>query len=130
MQLQGGFAGFTGVQYTVAPDGAWTSDSVFNQKQTPKSKGKLAEKELAKLAALLEKYELAKLPEKSGKEPGANPHSISIDFGKRKAKLVGQTPPKLDPKNPTATVESRFAGILEGVIQLLTPTKEKETDTN
>ena len=121
VQLQGGFAGFTGVQYTIAPDGSWTSESIFNEKKTPKNKGKLSEKDLAKLRAILAKYDLAKLPAKSGKEPGANPHTITFEYGKKKASLVGQMPPTLDPKNPTGTVESRFAGIWEGVVGLLTP---------
>jgi hypothetical protein len=121
VQLQGGFAGLTGVQYTIAPDGSWTSESLFNDKKTPKDKGKLSEKDLAKLGTILEKYDLARLPAKSGKEPGANPHIITFEFGDEKASLVGQGPPKLDPKNPTDTVESRFAGIWEGVVGLLTP---------
>jgi hypothetical protein len=119
--LQGGFAGFTGVQYTVAPDGTWACESVFREKLTPKSKGKLNEKELAKLGAILEKYDLAKLPAKAGKQPGANPRTITLEFGDKKASLVGQTPPKVDPNNPTATPESRFAGIWEEVTALLTP---------
>src|SRR5262249_32938255 len=116
VQLQGGLAGFTGVQYTVAPDGSWTADKIFNEKKTPTNKGQLAEKDLAKLGALLEKYHLANLPEKSGKQPGANPHTITFEFGKRKATLVGQLPPKFDSKNPTRTVESRFAGLWEGIV--------------
>lgn len=121
VELQGGFAGYTGTQFTIAPDGSWSSDSIFNQKVTPKDKGKLSPKELAKLAGLLEKYELAKLPAESGKQPGANPRTITLEFGKQKASLVGQTPPKLDPKKPTGTVESRFAGITEGVTGILMP---------
>lgn len=131
VQLQGGFAGFTGVQLTIAPDGSWTSESVFNEKRTPKNKGKLSEKDLAKLAAILEKYDLAKLPAKSGKQPGANPHTVTFEYGKMKANLLGQVPPKLDPKNPTGTVESRFAGIWEGVVGLLMPPpspKEKKQE--
>jgi hypothetical protein len=126
VQLQGGFAGFTGIQFAIAPDGSWTSANVFNEKLTPKDKGQLSAKELAKLAAALEKYDLAKLPEKSGVAPGANPHTLSFEFGKSKANLIGQVPPKLNPKNPSKTIESRFAGIWEEVAGLLTPpTKEK-----
>ena len=117
VQLQGGFSGFTGMQFTIAPDGSWTSETVFNQKMTPKDKGKLSKKELAKLGDILGKYDLAKLPAESGKPPGANPHTIALEFGKRKASLVGQIPPKLDPKDPAGTVESRFAGIIEAVTQ-------------
>jgi hypothetical protein len=126
VQLQGGFAGNTGVQYTIAPNGAWTTESIFNQKKTPKDEGKLSEKDLAKLGSILKKYDLAKLPAKSGKLPGANPHTITLEFGKTKASLVGQMPPKLDPKNPAATVESRFAGIWEGVVAMLTPSPKEE----
>jgi hypothetical protein len=127
VQLQGGFAGFTGVQYTIARDGVWTSVSVFNKKTTPKDKGKLTAKELEKLAALLDKYDLAKLPAKAGKQPGANPHTIAFEYGKQKASLVGQTPPKLDKENPAGTVESRFAGIYQGVVELLAPAKDKKS---
>src|SRR3954454_4647367 len=100
VQRQGGFAGVTGVQYTIAPDGSWTSESLFNEKKTPKNKGKLSEKELAKLGAILGKYDLVKLPAKSGKEPGANPHTITFEYGKKKVSLVGRVPPTRDPKNP------------------------------
>src|SRR5262249_42732543 len=122
-QLQGGFAGFTGVQFTITPDGSWTSESVFNKKVTPKDKGKLSKADLAKLGAILKKYDLAKLPAKSGKPPGANPHTITFEFGKKRASLVGRAAPKLDAKNPAGSVESRFAGIWEGVRGLLTPPK-------
>jgi hypothetical protein len=120
VQLQGGFAGFTGVQYTIAADGSWASESIFNKKRAPKEKGRLTEKGLAQLGSLLRRYDLAGLPAKSGKEPGANPHIITFEFGDKKASLVGQAPPKLDPKHPTGTVESRFAGIRDGVVGLLT----------
>lgn len=126
LQLQGGCAGFTGVQYTIARDGSWALETVFNDKKTPKMKGKLTQKELMKLGALLEKFALAKLPAKSGKEPGANPHTIDFEFAGKKASLIGQMPPQLDPKNPTGTVESRFAGIWEGITALLTPPRKKE----
>ena len=126
VQSQGGFAGYTGTQYTISPDGSWTSETVFNQKRTPKDKGKLSEKDLASLGALLQKYALAKLPAESGKKPGANPHTITFEFGKKTASLVGQVPPQLDPKDPTGTVESRFAAILEGVERMLKPPVKEE----
>jgi hypothetical protein len=123
-QLQGGFAGFTGFEYTIEPDGAWTSASVFKMKATPKNNGKLTAKELETLAAILAKNELDKLPAKAGKQPGANPHQITIEFGKTKAQLVGQTPPKVDATNPTGSVESRFAAIYQGVTGLLKDAKK------
>ena len=122
-QRQGGFAGFTGFEYTIEPDGAWSSASLFNKKTTPKNNGKLSAKELELLAALLAKNELDKLPAKSGKQPGANPHTITIEFGKTKAQLVDQSPPKADPNNP-ASVESRFAAIYQGVTGMLKDAKK------
>jgi hypothetical protein len=121
VDLQGGFAGFTGVQYTIDPDGSWTAEAVFNQKGTPKGKGKLSAKEVERLAAALEKYGLATLPAKSGQQPGANPHTVTVEFGDRKASLVGRAPPRLDPDNPAGTVGSRFAGIRDEVVGLLAP---------
>ena len=126
VQLRGGFAGYSGMQFTIAPDGTWSSEKIFNQKLTPKDKGKLSRQDLARLGAILGKYELAKLPAKSGMPPGADPNEVTLEFGKRKVSLIGQAPPKLDPKNPTGTVESRFAGIMEGVIGMLTPQPKEE----
>jgi hypothetical protein len=125
VQTQGGFAGSTGVRHIIASDGTWTSETIFNQKTTPKDKGTLSKDELEKLAAVLAKYDFAKLPAKSGKPPAANPHTIEFEFGKQKASLVSQTPPMLDPKKPTATVESRIAGVWEEIVELLTPPKEE-----
>ena len=76
VQLQGGFAGYTGMQFTVDPDGTWATASLFNDKKTPNGSGKLTEKDVAKLAAILKTYDLAKLPAKSGVQPGANPHGV------------------------------------------------------
>jgi len=121
VQLQGGFAGFTGMQYTVARDGAWTLESVFREKRTPKNKGKLSRKDLAKLARILETHGFSKLPEKSGVQPGANPHTILFEYGTRKVAWIGQMRPRVDRDNPDATTESRIASILEGVVGLLVP---------
>ncbi len=123
-ELQGGFAGNTGVHYSIAADGSWTSQTVFNKKLTPKDKGKLSKEELAKLAALLVTYDLATLPEKTGKATAANPRSIELTYGDQKASYIGQRPPELDAKNPAGTPESRFAGIWQGLVGLLKPAKK------
>lgn len=119
VKLQGGFAGFTGTQLTITPDGSWTSEKLFNEKTTLKNKGKLSENDLSKLSAILEKYDIATLPAKSGKRTGANPQSINLQFGDKRAIFESQGPPKRDAKDPAGTVESRFAGIWEGVAGLL-----------
>jgi hypothetical protein len=114
-QLQGGFAGFTGYEYSIQPDGTWTSASVFREKATPKDNGKLTAKQLEALADLLAKNELDKLPAKTGKQPGANPFTLAIEFGKTKVNYVGQTPPKRD----AANAEGRIANIYQGVVAML-----------
>lgn len=118
VQLQGGFAGFTGEQWTVSPDGAWTVETIFNQQRRERSKGKLSTKELAELGDLLMKADLATLPQKSGRSTAANPHSIEITFGDRTMTHISQTPPKLDAQNPN-NVESRFASIWKGTVRIL-----------
>jgi hypothetical protein len=125
VQLQGGFAGFTGMEYTIEPDGTWTAASVFKQKATPKSNGKLTAKELESLAAVLKKYDLAKMPESSGKAPGANPKKLNVVFGKQTANWIGQQEPKLDADNPAGSVESRFAGISQEIAALLKSATKK-----
>jgi hypothetical protein len=125
VQLQGGFAGFTGMEYIIEPDGTWTAASVFQKKTTPKSNGKLTAKELEKLAAILKKYDLAKLPEKSGKAAGANPKKLNIEYGKQTANWIGQEAPKLDADNPAGSAESRFAGISQDVAALLKSATKK-----
>jgi hypothetical protein len=124
-QRQGGFAGFTGFDYTIEPDGTWEKTNAFNKKLTSAGKGKLSAKELEMVADILKKNDLEKLPEKSGKVPGANPHTITFEFGKAKATIVGQTPPKLDKDNPGA-VESRFAAIYQGVTGMIKAADKKD----
>jgi hypothetical protein len=116
-QLQGGFAGLTGNEYTIQPDGTWTITSLFKQKATQKGRGKLTAKALENLAAILSKNGLEKLPQKLGKSPGANPFTVMIEYGKHKTTYVGQSAPKLDTVLPT--VESRIAGIYQGVVGML-----------
>jgi hypothetical protein len=115
-QLQGGFAGLTGNEYVVQPDGTWAMASLFKQKATPKGHGKLTAKAIANLAAILAKNGLEKLPPKTGKQPGANPFTLTIEYGKYKATYVGQTAPKLD---ASGNAESRIAGVYQGVFGML-----------
>ncbi|MFO0964998.1 MAG: hypothetical protein U0793_05330 [Gemmataceae bacterium] len=119
-QRQGGFAGFTGIRYTIATDGAWTSETLFNEKAKPKDKGKLSEKEIAALAGVLAKQEFDKLPAKIGKAPGANPYKLALTFGKKKVEFIGRAPPRLDDADRTSA-ESRLALIWQGMTGLLTP---------
>lgn len=122
-QLSGRSSADSGWKWTIAPDGTWTLSKIFKNEATLAVKRKLSAEGLAKLVALLAKYELAKLPSKSGVSPrvspGVKPHLTTLQFGKQQAQLAGAAPPKLDTKNPAGSVESRFAGIWLGVKELL-----------
>lgn len=114
--VQGGFAGFTGKQWTIEPSGKWTAFEVFNERLTEKAKGELKPEQLASLAKDLEKYKLTALASK-GKET-TNPHVITISHGKKSTTLIlppGDGLPKPDP----TSVEGRYSGIVHAVRALL-----------
>jgi len=125
--VQGGFAGFTGRLWTVEPSGRWTLARVMNRKTEVEKKGELTKEELALLAKELARYDLAQLTSKAPGRPMANPHVVSIKFGKLDVSLTlgaGQPLPKPDPDNPKATIEGRFAGIANAVQQAIKGKKE------
>ena len=66
------------------------------------------------------------LPENAGKKVGANPHTITIEFGKVKSHHVGQMAPQIDKDNPNASADSRIAGIYQEVSALLKSKKGDE----
>lgn len=113
--VQGGFAGFTGTQYAIQADGKWTISRVFNRKLTEQKNGTLKAEELKTIAQALAKYDLKNL--KSMGRAMANPHVVTITFGKQKAELTlkaGQPLPGADP----ATIPGRYSGVV-GVVKKL-----------
>ena len=125
--VQGGFAGFTGRLWTVEPSGRWTLSRVMNQKAEVEKKGELTKEELATLAKELARHDLARLTSKAPGRPMANPHVVSIKFGKLDVSLTlgaGVPLPKPDPENPKATIEGRYAGIANAVQQAVKGKKE------
>ncbi len=126
--VQGGFAGFTGKQWTVEPSGKWTVQRVRNKPIEVEGKGELTKEQLAALAAELARYGLKGLPDSKPARPMANPHVVTITFGKQKATLTlgaGQALPKADPTKPRATTEGRYAGLVEAVQKLLAVKKSE-----
>ncbi|MCI0460043.1 MAG: hypothetical protein L0Z62_24085 [Gemmataceae bacterium] len=126
--VQGGFAGFTGRQWTIEPSGKWTVHRVLNKPVEEEGKGELSKEQLAALAAELARYGLKDLPTKKLGRPMANPHEVTIKFGKQTARLTlgaGQPLPKIDPNKPRATVEGRYSGIVQAVQKLLPVKKDK-----
>jgi hypothetical protein len=114
--VQGGFAGFTGKQWTVEPSGKWKVYEVFNERLTEKAGGELKKEQLTELARELEKYRLADLSSK-GKET-TNPHVITISQGKKSVRLTLPPGDSL-PKPDAGSVEGRFSGVASAVQKLL-----------
>jgi hypothetical protein len=120
--LQGGFAGFTGRKITVEPSGKWTIATVFNRKEEVKASGELNAKQIADLAKELARFELRSLPDE-GRPVGANPHIVTVAFGKRQARLVLRTGAPVPPAD-AATVPGRFGGIARAVEAVARPAKK------
>jgi len=119
--LQGGFAGLTGKQYTIQPSGKWAEYSIRGNNATPTRNGALSKKDLAKLAAEVAKYDPGTL--KSTGKAKVNPHVITVTYGKTTAKLT--TAGGEMPKPDTDSLEGRFAGILAAVQNALPKVKGK-----
>jgi hypothetical protein len=126
--VQGGFAGFTGRQWTVEPSGKWTVHRVRNKPVEVEASGELSKDQLAALAKELARYGLRDLPTQKLKRPMANPHVVTVKFGKHTATLelnAGESLPAVDAEKPRATVGGRYAGLVNAVTKLL-PAKKGE----
>jgi hypothetical protein len=114
LDVQGGFAGFTGTLLSVQPDGSWKRSSVFQKKSKLLNEGTLSSKQLNELAAALAKYELLRLSD-AGKS-GTNPHNVSLTFGKHTCELRLKAGEKLP--LPGEGVAGRYAGIVHAAHEL------------
>lgn len=122
VRLQEGFAGATGVQWTIAPDGAWVSESIGDRQRGERSRGQLSAQEIVALAELLTKADIATLPATAGRPAGANPRILRIEFDDRVMTLSGHGPPQHDGEDLT-TVEGRFRAIARGAVRILKDTR-------
>jgi hypothetical protein len=121
-ELQGGFAGLTGKQWTIDKDGKWQEANVVRQKATLVRKGTLGKKELASLVSELKKYDPATL--KSEGKAETNPKVIGVSYGKTSADLTLKPAAEL-PKPNARTIAGRFAGILAAVKAAIPAEKKK-----
>ena len=122
VRLQEGFAGPTGVQWTIAPDGKWVCESIGDRGRGERSRGELSADELVALAELLTRADIATLPETAGPPPKANPRILRIEFDDRVMTLNGNGPPQRDGEDFT-TVEGRFRAIARGAVRILQATE-------
>ncbi len=120
--LQGGFAGFTGKVYTVEPDGSYSVGNQARGKVTETGKGKLDAKALAKVAAAAKKYGADTL--KDAGRAMANPHAVTITYGKNTAVLNLPTTAPL-PAADEKEMPGRFAGVVNAVVAAIPKPKAK-----
>lgn len=122
VRLQEGFAGATGVRWTIAPDGTWVCESIGDRGPGERSRGELSADELVALAELLTKADIATLPATAGRPAGANPRILRLEFNDRVMTLSGHGPPQHGGEDLT-TVEGRFRAIARGAVRILRDTK-------
>jgi len=107
---QGGFAGFSGHILTIEPDGSWQRQPFLNEDvREADQQGMLSANQLANLAHKFEQHDLLGLPEKIGKDVGANPHVFSISFGKKQTSLTLMPGAELPDVDEIKTPAERFA---------------------
>ena len=122
---QGGFAGFSGYLWTFNPDGSWTRQSFLNETvREADQKGKLTKEQLTQLAETLAKQDAIGLPEKIGKDIGANPHVFTISWGDKQSKLIAQAGSPLPDSKDSKSAEARFAAIAKTILELAKPEKK------
>jgi len=114
--VQGGFAGFNGKVYTINTDGSYTIGNQVAGRVTEMGKGKLKADELAKLAKALKKYGADSL--KTTGKPVANPHVVTVTYGKHSATLNLLTTAAL-PKPDEKDMGGRFSGVVNAVKEAL-----------
>lgn len=86
---QEGFAGVSGQEVVVKPDGSWSRRRFLNQtKQPPHAAGTLSAAQLRAVSDALQTAELESLPEKFGTNPPVNRHLVTISVGETSRTLV------------------------------------------
>jgi hypothetical protein len=118
--VQGGFAGFTGTEWSVNPSGDYVVSSVRRGKAEAQKKGRLRPQQLAALVKALARCDAAKELTPAKAFDGANPHVISVKVGERQFSLrlpPGAKPPKADPDKPPTSETEWFAAVLQTVEQ-------------
>ena len=121
LELQGGFAGFTGTFHAIEPDGSWTTGQVGpRDRRTESATGKLSADQLKTLAKAFAAHDLAKLPNHG--QTQTNPKVVTVVFGKKKSSLQPKAAGKPDADK---AIRARYAGIVEAV-KAMTKSAKKE----
>ncbi|MEO1999330.1 MAG: hypothetical protein ABGZ17_29145 [Planctomycetaceae bacterium] len=104
---QGGFAGMSGHIWLVLQNGQWTRRPFLNRtKRSPDAQGQLTADELRALAGQLARCRVEKLPGRIGGASGANPHLVTIRYGRQQSTLVLGTGSSLPAANPASELDA------------------------
>jgi hypothetical protein len=127
---QGGFTGVTGSIWAVQPDGSWEHKRFLNKKvDKADRKGKLTGRQLQSLASVLAHAHVDKLPDKLGNFRGANPHVVTLSWGKVQCVWTlpagSPVPEYLDFPFGKLTPKDGFAEIYQVMGKLLKSNKDK-----
>ena len=122
-KLKGGVAGFTGTYFIIEPDGSWKVGRVGPGKKMsePTAKGKLTAKQIAHLAKVLARYDLATLPDHG--KPVVNPAVIKIRFGEKESVLLPK--PEESSSEEDKAIQARYYGIVRAVEALCKRSKKQ-----
>ena len=127
---QSGFAGITGLLWTIKPDGSWERKRFTNNRMAKADQqGKLTPKQMQSLADVLIHAQIHKLPPKIGKYRGPNPHVVTLTWGNHQCAWTvsaGALVPKY-PDQPFGklTPEDGFAEISQTLRKMLKLSKGK-----
>ena len=127
---QSGFAGITGFIWTIRPDGSWDRKRFISRRlMEPDQQGKLTAKQLQSLADVLAHAQIHKLPARIGEVRGANPHVVTLTWGKQSCVWTlppGSPVPKYqDQPSGKLTSEDSFAEISQVMRAMLKTSKDK-----
>jgi len=127
---QGGFAGITGSIWIIDPDGSWEHKRFFNNRiDKAVQHGKLTTKKLKVLADVLAHAQMNKLPARLGGFRGANPHVVTLSWGKDQCvwSLPAGSPVPKYPDFPFGKLTSQesFAEIYQAMLKFLKTPKDK-----
>ncbi len=125
---QGGFAGKSGHIWLVLQNGQWTRRPFLNRtKRAPDAQGQLTPGEIRKLAEQLAQCRVEKLRGRIGGESGANPHLVTIRYGRRQSTLVLGTGSSLPAANPDSDEDGdRMVVLVRFLQQQLRPDADQK----
>ena len=116
--------------WTVRPDGSWDRKPFINRTmRKPDMQGKLTVRQLQSLADVLAHAQIDKLPLEMGKFRGANPHVVTLTWGKQQCEwtLPAGSPVPKYPDQPFGKLTSQdsFAEISQILHKMVKTPEDK-----